>query len=790
MQRLIELFLGLPRDVLAQRGEFSLTFDPIWPFAAWIPAVVWNAVLAAAILGLILYVYRRENASRRFRIISGCLRIVLLALLLAVLNRPMISLTQTRTEPSVLAILIDDSLSMQVGDMPGAAGGKTISRLEAIKKLLTEPLALLLEKLAATHQLRLYHFSGSALPMASIDSPQGVSSVAEQIRQLKPSGNSTRVIHSIEQVAQQLQGQHLAGIVVLTDGREMPVGSTDAASLRSLGARIYPVCTGTEARIRNLAIDTVSAQDVAFKGDLVNVKVKMTITGAEKSEAVRLTLKRTDGTALTGPDGREVVATVYPDADGSYTTDLVFKAEKPGVMDLVVQAADLPGEITLDDNSRTLQVAVLDTQVNLLYVDGYPRWEFRYLKTQIMRDKTVQISTLLTSADAGYVQEGTIPIRFFPQTLDQLLQYDVVLFGDLDPRQFTDAQLRLVRDFVMIKGGGFGMIAGPRYSPQAWRGTPIDAILPVDISNAHEDETPVEPFRPVLTAEGQDSPMFRFFADRATNEKYIREQLPPLYWFARGVTPRPAISEVYAEHPTLTAPDGRHAPLMVVGRPGAGRTLFSAIDDSWRWRFYTGESIFDTYWIQQIRYLARGRKVGQRRLAFTSVRPVYEAGEQAQLELRVVDDQLGVQLPDAIGVEVMDADGKLVARENLQRQPTRKDIYRLLLPVGEVGRFTARLPSVAAGMETLQAPFDVIVPRLELSDPRPARSALSQYAAQTDGSMIDFAKAATQLVAIPSAARIVPVQTTWPIWASPLLLGAIVLLLTAEWIYRKFAGLV
>jgi uncharacterized membrane protein len=511
----------------------------------------------------------------------------------------------------------------------------------------------------------------------------------------------------------------------------------------------------------------------------------------EAGTPVEVVLKKSDGSPMVDADGHMVHTTVQASGsdDERQDVDLVFRAAEPGVLDLMVEVEPVPGEITKDDNSRALQLTVLDAKINLLYVEGLPRWEYRYLKTQMTRDKSMGLSILLTSADPGYAQEGSKPIRFFPQTMDQLLEYDVVLIGDVDPRQFTDAQLGMIREFVMKKGGGLGMIAGPHFSPQAWRGTPVEQALPVDISAAKGDDRSVEAFRPVLTAEGAESPIFRFFADRKENEQYIKQGLQPLYWFSQGVTARPAVSEVLAEHPTMTGPDGRRAPLLVVGRPGAGRSLFSAIDDSWRWRYYTGESIFDTYWVQQIRYLARGRKVGQRRLSFAAVQQVHEIGEQVQLELRVIDDQLAAQLPDAVGIEVSDATGRLVGNETLHRQGTRKDLFRALVPATEVGRFTAKLPSVAAGIPAMTTPFEVIVPRLELSDPRPSRSTLSQMAGMTDGSVIDLAKVAEGLKAIPSAARIVPVQTTWPLWSAPILLGLIALLLTAEWVARKIAGL-
>src|SRR5215207_5867164 len=131
----------------------------------------------------------------------------------------------------------------------------------------------------------------------------------------------------------------------------------------------------------------------------------------------------------------------------------------------------------------------------------------------MIRDKTVNISCLLTSADPAFAQEGDAPdeklgfpgpIKRFPESIEEMMEYDVVLFGDVDPRQFSDAQLLLVSDFVAKRGGGFGMIAGTRWSPLAFRGTPIEAILPVNIAKVMPDEGTAitQGFRPLLTKDG------------------------------------------------------------------------------------------------------------------------------------------------------------------------------------------------------------------------------------------------------------------------------------------------
>src|SRR5690606_38258695 len=115
----------------------------------------------------------------------------------------------------------------------------------------------------------------------------------------------------------------------------------------------------------------------------------------------------------------------------------------------------------------------------------------------------------------------------------------------------------------------------------------------------------------------------------------------------------------------------------------------------WRWRFYTGETIFDTFWVQQLRYLARSKKLGQRQIVFTTGRPVYELGEQVRVNLRILDSTLLPQLSDQISVDMLTDDGQLIAQHPLQRQEGQNDLYIGSWTADTVGRFRVRLPSLA-----------------------------------------------------------------------------------------------
>ena len=838
MQRLLEILLGLEKGFLSREGELSLQFNPQWPQTPWIdlglgnwllgPMVLallvwstrywprrwwtralwvwlqvnlvtaflallsgplaWNLTLAVGAGGLLLYTYSREGRARPVKIGLGIVRGLVLAFLLVLLNRPLLTLGQSRTEPSVLAVMIDDSISMRVRDASRGAA----SRLEAVIEALTAAKAApaqvaLLRELAKKHQVRLYRFDSDKEAI----SPEGLT-------KLEPTGQHTQILPSIRGVLSDLQGQRLAGVVLLTDGRETPASalSEGLVAVKNFGVKVYPVAVGSDKAPTNIDIQSVSVQDSAFQGDIVNVRASVRGTGYPSGHAIALQVKdKKTGRLLTVPGQPGETKVTLPEDGGVVEAEVQFKADEIGSLDLVVEAVKQQGEIDDEDNVRTAQVAVLDAKINVLYVDGYPRWEYRYLKNEMIRDKTVDISCLLTSADPTFAQEGDKPIKRFPESIEEMMEYDVVIFGDVDPRQFSDSQLALISDFVNRRGGGFGMVAGPRWSPLAFKNTVIEGLLPVGISRVEEEDhgagSITQGFRPLLTKEGSSSSIFRFLANREENAKFLAEQIQPIYWYVRGVTAKPGVGEVYATHPNETGPDGRKAPLLVLGRYGAGRTLFSAIDDSWRWRYYTGESVFDTYWVQQIRYLARSKKLGQRRITFTSLRPGYQLGEQVRVMLRILDPQLLQQLPEQLRVEIVDGNGQVIRHENLVRQEGQPELYVAAFTADRVGNFTVKLPQIAGQVEAQDLPVTVAVPRLELTAPQVDRTFLTRLASETLGKVVELDKAPQVLPdMIQSAARIIPVETSRPLWDAPLALTLFVLLITGEWVGRKMFGMV
>lgn len=820
MQRFLEIILGLPRGFLSQQGHFAPRFNPAWPWQASVGgAAAWNVLLSILALALVVYVYRREGRSRSVKICLGIVRGALLAFVLMLLNRPVLTLGREHHEPSVVALLIDDSLSMKVNDVT-AANGRPTSRLDGVIDALTSEPADLLQRLAAVHDLRVYEFSRGQHAITSVQGPgeegnsqadvpdRSLRAATGIIRSLRPDGAGTQVVSSLRSVLEDLQGQRLAGVVLFTDGRETPSAAPpeELASVKAFGANIYAVAVGTDRTPRNISIQAVNYEPSAFVDDITNLRVTVQASGYERDHPLTLVLERettANGQKTREPvldeHGQEISKTVTASDSKPFDVDLQFKptpADMP-TANLVVEAKPQAGELDTLDNTRRVQLAVLDNNISVIYVEGYPRWDYRYIKNSFLRDKTVKVSCLLTSADPAFRQEGsddpnrpgkTWAITAFPTNLDQLLDYDVVLLGDVDPRQFTDAQLQMMSDFVSKRGGGLEMVAGPRWSPQAYKNTAIEAVLPVIISHTDEDDAKraiTSGFRPVLTSAGLESSIFRFFGDPAANAEFVKNHLQEVFWYCRGVIVKPGVGVVLAEHPSELGPDNRRAPLIVSGRFGAGRTLFSGIDDSWRWRYYTGESIFNTYWVEQLRYLARGRKLGQRRLTFTRDQDAYELGRQVTLQMRVLSPDLMQQVNGPLSAQIIDdATGQPMRRVELARQEGAGDVFTGSFTADRVGEFAATLPTI--GDQSLSVSFSVEEPALELERPQVDLASLSRLASDAPIPLADAGKLPEM---IHSAARVIPIETSQPLWNAPLAMIVFIGLITLEWVVRKTLGM-
>ncbi len=907
MIEVVEWLLDLEAIRLARDAPLVLTWGRHPP--AWILFVVGVAVVA-----LVVLLYRRENASIGRRLVLGVLRCVTIGLVVAILCRPTLLLQRNRVEPSYVAVALDTSQSMGNRDRyldtaladaisRGAATGDAdglehYSRLDLVKAALTRDDAAPLARLLERNEVHLCTFAGTVEQQAlagmaresarsgtgdadpltiapQIGSADSLSVLTDVIDATVADGTRTDLAGAITSMLENTQGRRLAAIVLATDGQSTEQTSlTDALDLaRGRKVPVLAIRIGSPERPRDVRVGPVRAEATVFLNDLLAVEARVSASGLTGPTPVRVRLldERT-GTLAASVD--MTLDPTQPDA----TVELLTKPTVAGPGRYRVEIAPIPGEHSLDNNVEHVEVVVIDDRLRVLYVDAYPRYEYRYLKNALLREETMEVSVLLLEADEAFVQEGTYPIRRFPDTPEELSRYDVVLFGDVDPRGgwLTAAQMTMLLDFVGHEGGGFGLIAGERSAPHRFAGTPLEKLIPVRIDPeflGHYEASLSTGFHLRLTEEGRrsrffrrppglriadpirttepsvpsQSPAQREAASRGSGGGHPIESLPELYWLARTLGPKPGAT-VLAEHPTLQSLDdytagSRPMPVIVVGRYGAGRILFQATDDTWRWRRHTGEFFHDAYWVQFVRGLMRHERVAQNRsLVIHTDRKVYAYGSPVHAQVELLDMQLLAGQGDSIKLVMTekrvregiltpgnapltdrnttrpdagrDREGDsptptahatdvparsdesasghaIVARFTAHRLGPGSNLFEGTVIPPRPGRYSIKPTDVVTRPAERPASASISVERPDLETRRieADHDVLERIAEATGGRVVELDQLETEFGAIPDRSVRIPDDVAEPLWDSKLALMLFGLMISIEWVLRKAFGL-
>jgi hypothetical protein len=780
------------------------TLDWSAPWATWITLAL---VIAAAIF--VIVIYTREHTSRGvlWRYGLATLRLALIALTLFMLYR--LVLRPYKTDLPDLVIVLDDSASMSFADPYEDKGltSKIRARLASLKfdeatrenlakTLLLENDAELLAELGRRYNVKFYLASDSLRPLA------GEGEMRERILAVQADRPDSRLGRAVIDAMQAQRGRPTAAIIVLSDGITTE-GRTlsDAAEIaRRKMIPLFTVGLGNDKPLRDVWVADVLADEIAFVGDIVPFEFKLGSSGYAGQEVqVRLREKSS---------GRVVDQTnVKVGDDGaSISGRLRHRPTKPGEYEYIIEIAPPEGDSNQSNNSHSVALTVRDETIRVLLVQEYPSFEFRYLKNLLSRQrkasvenaaegsvpaKSIELNTVLQNASRDYVALDETALAVFPVKRDELFKYDVIIFGDVNPSFLSQQVMQNLAAFVEERGGGVIFNAGPKFTPLSYRGTPLAALFPVnlDVATAPDPrEELTQSFIVQPTSLGLASPHMQL-ADTAAASIARWQKLPGIYWLLETPEVKPG-ARVLAEHPTHTGSDGRPLPVITMQFIGAGKVILHNTDETWRWRFRTGDALWGRYWLQTIRYLARSKLVGKARVAeLASDRQTYRRGDVVNLRVRFFDEREAPAQDDGVAVVVEQAGGRN-RRVTLERG-ARRGVFETALTGLGPGRYRAWMatPTLADGAPTTE--FTVEDPGGELARLRMDVKDLQTAAQRSGGKFYTFATAGKLLRELP-AGRQVPIEALdpVPIWNSNLIAGLFVVLLVTEWLLRKRAGMV
>ncbi|MHB8901686.1 MAG: hypothetical protein ACYC6Y_23270 [Thermoguttaceae bacterium] len=763
------------------------SIDHSWGWPAWT-----TLLLVLFVVAVVAVNYARENpeASRRFRTLLALNRIALLGIVLFMLARFVLLLHLTGLP--FVAIVLDDSLSMTTADQPDdrtlakitrrveQAGMKEPTRFNQARALLCERDAAMLRSLREDRKLRLYYTSGISPSQAAEPDP-----LAREVLARRAEGKSTRLGATIRAVFDDLRGMPPAAIVLLTDGVNTEGPSLEEATDSAVrkGVPLFAVGLGDQRPVRDLQLTDLLVEDLVFVGDVVQFEFRVGGAGYE-GKRVDVVLRQADR-----PDELARTTITVPPAGQTEAFRIPYRPAKEGEFRFVVEIAPQEGEQQTENNRRERLVRVRKEKIRVLLACGYPSYEFRYLRNMFKRDETIELDTVLQEADLEYAEQDATALRGFPVRREEVFKYDVILLGDVDPGLLSPAMLQNVADFVNQpgKGGALVCIAGPRHMPLAYQGTVLEDLLPVRISTVRvplEQPSLAEPIRLEPTEMGLASPGMQL-GDSPAESGEIWGRLPGVYWCVEAADLKPG-ARVLATRSGAVGADGAPLPAIVMQYVGAGKVLFHATDETWRWRYRVGDIFYSRYWVQTVRYLCRSKLSESAAGAdLMTDRREYQQGEPVVLRVRFDDPRRAPAADDGVTV-VVEQEGRQLQRVKLQRGAAGQALFQGTVPGLAVGDYHAWLAVPTLEGAAPAVDFSVAAPPGEFEHIEMDAAGLRQAAERTGGRFYTWDTAGRLLGELPRG-RQVPIESLPPIplWNRWFVILAFLTLLVTEWILRK-----
>lgn len=771
---MFDFLFKYPRSVYS-RGQFALL--GAWP--KW--ALVLLIVAAAAGLAWLIRSRLAQAApvmrSWRAWVIWG-LQTLLAAILLVLLWHPAITIAELKPQQNIIAVLVDDSRSMAISE-----DGST-RQAQAVKALQDG----VLDSLNRSFQVRLYRFDDG---LARIDS----------LNDLKPTAPSTRIGDSLKQLSEETSDLPIGAVVLLSDGDENS-GGVSADAINALRARHIPVHTvgfGRERAVHDVELDDAVVAPRALADSRLAAKITLHQRGYAGAK-VNLTIRDVS----TGQNKMLASRIVSLGADGNLQTEtLMFDIGGAGAKTLQIAATPLAGEENTANNTLARVVNVGSDARRILYIEGEPRWEYKFIREAEEGDRMVQIVSMVrTSENKIYRQGISNPQELaggFPSRAEDLFGYQGLIIGSVEAAYFSPVQQELIREFVDRRGGGLLLLGGQfSLADGGWNGSSLTDLfpttLPTQTNTFHREADPrngtTHTFAE-LAPDGVDSVITRLVDDPAANaEKW--KKLPYLMDYEDPGRPKPGATVLA----NMITPEGRKLPLLITENFGRGRTAIMATGGSWRWQMSLplGDTAHDLFWQQLVRWL-----VSDTPGHVTASVPAQMLFDNGAVTLTAdVRDQQYNPAPDAkVEAHILGPSGvtALVEMTPVPDNPgqfqanwsaPKAGAYLTEVTAQRADRATGKVVELGRDVLTFQR-MDGVAENFHTEQ---NRDLLERIATQTGGRYWKPADLGKLAGSIPFSEAGVTIRETKDLWDLPLVFFVLVALRFSEWWLRRKWGIV
>jgi uncharacterized membrane protein len=742
-------------------------------FSFGVPVDITRIIAGVALVIILVWIlYRRTTVatSRSLKVLFIFLKSAALAIILFCLFQPRLTTSNIIPQKSYLGLIMDDSRSMTIRDI-----GKFRSRGELGTDLLYGDNGLI-NRLGKNFRLRVFRFDTVT---RRISGPGEFSF----------KGPRTSLAQSLEHVADELKGLRLSGLVLMTDGgdngEEDPIRT--ASLLRSQNLPVFTIGIGQEDIVKDHGITQVSTTGTVMEDSIFDVHVAFRSQGYNDRE-IELLIE----------EGDKVVTSKRIKHEKSGTTKrntLQLTPEREGLLVYTVRIPEESDEIITENNRRTFLVNNLQKRVDILYIEGHPRNEYKFIRRAAEADKALRLVTYLQTAPHKFLRQGIeSPQELatgYPNREEDLYTYEAIIFGDISKTFFTAEQLAMTRDFVSKRGGGFLMIGGSTAFDEGFIDTPIADLLPVTLmrevklppqlrGGALKGDHPTgRTFSLHLTPEGERSALLRLSVEDEENLR-LWSKMPQLQGINVTGHPKPGAT-VLAVHPILHF-NNEPLPVIAHERYGRGRTMAITTASTWRWQMLLPheDMLHERFWRQLLRWLT------------ATSPPQVELNLDRNLKVRVkVTDNAYVPNNDAtIWLKITDPTGAI---QDIQLEWAIEEdgIYTGAFTVQKEGIYSLEVsPTSASGeMGEASASFLVAESYAEYDNTRMDATLLRKIAFTSGGKYYSYRNVDRLIDDLEHLPNDYSVDVEKDIWDMPLIFLLLLAFFSMEWLTRRRKGM-
>ncbi|MEZ6041329.1 MAG: VWA domain-containing protein [Planctomycetaceae bacterium] len=588
-------------------------------------------------------------------------------------------------------------------------------------------------------------------------------------------------------------------VILMTDGQHNagPSAIRAAQILKTEGSHLFTVAVGADQPATDLAVTSVEHPDSVFRTDDVHgtlvLKDRMpagqpmvielthgnTVVWREELLSQNLSQRRVDFQF----NAKQIAESVQQQSASDINQHVV-------PVELTARIIPQRDEAEIRNNAITMRLALVMQSQRILILDGRSRWETRYLRNVFDRDEQWFVNTVIPGnpAEASTLPRGKQPGQF-PLSRDELFGYDVVVFGDISPELFESAELKWIREFVELRGGGIIFIDGQRQSLRRLSEADLQSLLPIewtglaDVTSIPSDSK----WQLNLTEAGSEESAFSLQTDAQNNRQFWSELPGP--HVINQVLALPGSTTLVS---AVTVGNSNPVPAIVTRQFGAGRVLYLAFDETWRWRYKAADTWHQKIWNQLARMVMPPVFASSDEyLSIDTGAVSYQSGAPVDIRIRLKnpDGSPATALaPDAL----LSIGNRIVSEVSLTEDTRVPGVYRGRATGLADGDYEVSVRASGFTQAALKARgrFTVLpVVSGEMTETSANESLLHQMAFVSGGTFLRE----EQLSELPDRLRPFShgkiIESETEIWQTYWWFSAIIALLTAEWALRKRAGL-